>query len=82
MGLLVGDVIRHAAAVYRGTSPRRYGDGELTFADLDDSSNQVARALAAAGVGHRDRVAWWGETSLEAMPIFGALASSARPSCP
>ncbi len=26
------------------------------------------------GVGHADRVAWWGDTSLEALPIFFALA--------
>ena len=26
------------------------------------------------GVGHGDRVAWWGDTSLEAVPIFFALA--------
>jgi acyl-CoA synthetase (AMP-forming)/AMP-acid ligase II len=74
MGLLVGDVIRHAARVVPGRLAATMGDDELTFGDLDVESNRVARALAARGVGRGDRVAWWGETGLEAMPIFGALA--------
>ena len=50
------------------------GSGELTFAELDTGANQVAVALRNAGVGHRDRLAWWGDTSLDAMPIFAAAA--------
>jgi acyl-CoA synthetase (AMP-forming)/AMP-acid ligase II len=30
--------------------------------------------LAAQGVRAGDRVTWWGETSLDALPVFGALA--------
>ena len=74
MGLLVGDVVRHAARVTPSRLAATHGDEELTFAQLDARSNQVARALSRLGVKHRDRVAWWGETSLEAMPIFGACA--------
>lgn len=74
MPLLVGNVLAHAAR----TTPRRLaatlGEQELTFAELDARANQTARALAARGVGRGDRVAWWGDTSLEAMPIFGGLA--------
>jgi acyl-CoA synthetase (AMP-forming)/AMP-acid ligase II len=74
VGLLVGDVIRHAARIIPGNLAATAGDDELTFAELDAQANQVARALATLGVRHRDRVAWWGETSLEAMPIFAACA--------
>jgi fatty-acyl-CoA synthase len=74
MGLLVGDVVRHAASVTPNTLAATMGDEELTFAQLDGRANQVARALSALGVKHRDRVAWWGETSLEAMPLFTACA--------
>lgn len=74
MGLLVGDVLRHGARVVPRRLAATLGDDEVTFAELDARSNQVARALAARGVGYGDRVAWWGETSLAALPIFGALA--------
>ena len=74
MGLLVGDVIRHAARVTPKRLAATLGDEELTFAELDARANQVARALASMGIKHRDRVAWWGETSLEAMPLFSACA--------
>jgi fatty-acyl-CoA synthase len=74
MALLVGNVLRHAARY----TPRRLaatlGDDELTFGDLDDRTNRVAHALADMGVDHGDRVAWWGDTSLDALPVFFALA--------
>jgi fatty-acyl-CoA synthase len=74
MGLLIGDVIRHAARVAPNDLAATLGDEELTFGAIDRRANQVAHALAGLGVGHQDRVAWWSETTLEAMPIFAALA--------
>jgi acyl-CoA synthetase (AMP-forming)/AMP-acid ligase II len=74
MGLLVGDVLRHAARTTPGALAATMGDEQLTFAEVDAAANRMARALAAAGVAHGDRVAWWGETSLAAMPIFSACA--------
>ena len=82
MALLVGDIVRHAARVTPRLLAATQGDEALTFAELDAWSNQVARALAGAGVGHHDRVAWWGETSLEAMPIFSACAKLGAPFMP
>jgi acyl-CoA synthetase (AMP-forming)/AMP-acid ligase II len=74
MALLIGKVLRHAARY----TPRRLaatlGDSELTFGELDDRANRVVHTLAGMGVGRGDRVAWWGDTSLEALPIFFALA--------
>jgi acyl-CoA synthetase (AMP-forming)/AMP-acid ligase II len=73
-GLLIGDVIRRAARA----TPRRLaatlGDAELTFGALDEGSNRFAHALASVGVRGHDRVAWWGDTTLDVMPVFGALA--------
>jgi acyl-CoA synthetase (AMP-forming)/AMP-acid ligase II len=74
MGLLIGDVIRHAARVAPDDLAATLGDDEVTFLEVDQRSNQVARAFAGLGVAHQDRVAWWSETTLDAMPIFAGLA--------
>jgi len=72
--LLVGDILRHAASATPDRLAATLADDTLTFAEVDRRSNQAARAFVAAGIRRGDRVAWWGETSLDAMPIFGALA--------
>ena len=72
--LLVGDVVRHAARVTPRALAATFGDAELTFAELDARANRTAHVLAGMGVDHLDRLAWWGETSLEVMPIFAAVA--------
>jgi acyl-CoA synthetase (AMP-forming)/AMP-acid ligase II len=82
MGLFVGDVVRHAARVTPHKLAATLGDVELTFAELEAATNRVARSLVAVGVGHGDRVAWWGETSLEAMPLFAACAKLGAPFMP
>ena len=74
MSLLVGDVVRHAAAVTPAALGATLGDDEITFAALDAASNRVATALAADGVQSGDRVAWQGETSLDALALFFGLA--------
>jgi acyl-CoA synthetase (AMP-forming)/AMP-acid ligase II len=74
VGLLVGKVLRHAARVTPDAPAATLDDDALTFAELDAASNRAAHALRALGVGHRDRVAWWGETDLAVLPLFGALA--------
>jgi fatty-acyl-CoA synthase len=74
MALLVGDVVTHAARVTPRALAATFGDAELTFAELDERANRTGHAFSGLGVRHHDRVAWWGETSLEVMPIFAALA--------
>src|SRR4051794_41427250 len=50
-------------------------DWVVTFAQLDAASNRTARALRELGIGHRDRVIWWGDTTLAVLPVFGGLAT-------
>ncbi|MGI8797033.1 MAG: class I adenylate-forming enzyme family protein [Acidimicrobiia bacterium] len=74
MALLVGNVLRHAARAAPDRLAATLADEHLTFGELDGRANRVAHTLAARGVGPGDRVAWWGDTSLEALPVFFALA--------
>jgi fatty-acyl-CoA synthase len=74
MALLIGDLVRSAAAAAPATPAATLGDEALTFAELDARSDQVAHTLRGMGVRHGDRVVWWGETSLAALPVFAAVA--------
>ncbi len=74
MGLLVGNILRHAARVTPDAVAVTLDDRAVTFAQLDAASNRAARALRELGVGHGDRVVWWGDTNLAVPPVFGALA--------
>ena len=73
-GLLVGNVLRHAAQVTPHALAATLDDEELTFADLDAAANRTAHVLRDLGIRHGDRVAWWGETSLAVVELFAALA--------
>jgi fatty-acyl-CoA synthase len=74
VGLLVGNILRHAAQVAPDAIATTLDDHEVTFAQLDAASNRAARALRELGIGHGDRVVWWGDTGLAVPPVFGALA--------
>ena len=49
-------------------------DQSLTFAEIDRRANSVANGLLGLGVGRGDRVLWWADTTLDAVPLFSALA--------
>jgi len=74
VALLVGEILGNAARVDPSTVAATHGDDSLTFRALDVAANQVAHVLDGAGVRVADRLVWWGETSLGAIPVFGALA--------
>ena len=73
MGLLIGDVFRRAAAATpRG---RRCRSATTCSPSRRWTAGEHDRAgLRAKGVGQGHRVAWWGETTLDAVPLFAALA--------
>jgi acyl-CoA synthetase (AMP-forming)/AMP-acid ligase II len=74
VALLVGDVLRHAARYTPRRTAATLDDRRVSFGELDEQANRTAHALAGMGVAHGDRIAWWGDTSLEALAIFFALA--------
>src|SRR5207253_2634971 len=49
-------------------------DRSLTFGQIDSEANRIANALVGAGIGRGDRVLWWGDTDLDSVPVFAALA--------
>jgi len=50
------------------------GDRSFTYAELDRLGNQHAHALAAVGVGLRDRVVMWSFTDIDSVPMFVGLS--------
>jgi long-chain acyl-CoA synthetase len=69
----IADVIR-MHATERPDAVALVDHRSCTFGELDRRSNQVARALAAAGVGPQDRVAFIDKNGLEWFEITFALA--------
>lgn len=72
--LLVGDILELTARRAPGRPCATMGAATVTFGQVEERSSQLVRALAARGVGVGDRVAWWGDTSLDAIPLWFALA--------
>jgi len=72
--LLVSGILENAARVAPAAIAATLGDQTLTFAEIDVRANRIANALVGRGIRRGDRVLWWGETDLEAVPVFAALA--------
>lgn len=72
--LLVGDIFRGGAVAVPHRFAAALGERRLTYGELDRSANAHAEVLTAHGVGHGDRVVMWSATSLDAVPLFAALA--------
>jgi acyl-CoA synthetase (AMP-forming)/AMP-acid ligase II len=72
--LLIGDVCARAARVGPDVVAATLDDEALTFGEIDHRANEIANGLAGLGLGRGDRVLWWSDTALEAVPVFVALA--------
>ncbi|HSS09543.1 MAG TPA: AMP-binding protein [Acidimicrobiales bacterium] len=72
--LLVGNVFRRAAR----RTPNRFAASlagrSLTFLEVETVAARLAEVLHQRGVGPGDRVGWWGDTTIDAVPLFAALA--------
>jgi acyl-CoA synthetase (AMP-forming)/AMP-acid ligase II len=72
--LLIGDVFRSAASAVPHRVAAALGDAELSYAEIEESSNRAARALARSGIGSGDRIVVWSTTALDTVPVFAGAA--------
>jgi fatty-acyl-CoA synthase len=72
--LHIAEMLEHAARVAPSSVAVTLDDDALTFGEIDTAADRIANGLRDMAVGRGDRVLWWGETSLEAVPVFAALA--------
>jgi acyl-CoA synthetase (AMP-forming)/AMP-acid ligase II len=73
-GLRVADVVREHAAARPDHVAVRHRECELTYAELDDRSSRLARALLDAGVRAGSRVAYLDRTAPEILELLFATA--------
>ena len=71
--LLVSGILENAARVAPDAVAATLDDRALTFGQIDADANRIANALAGMGIDRGDRVLWWGDTALDAVPVFAAL---------
>jgi acyl-CoA synthetase (AMP-forming)/AMP-acid ligase II len=72
--LHIGDLVRTAAENVPRKVAATKTARQLTFAELENSTDQLVRALATRNVAYGDRVVWWGDTTLDAIALWFALA--------
>jgi long-chain acyl-CoA synthetase len=76
----IAGIVRTHAATRPEAIAYVLGDREVSFRELDARSSRVANALAGAGIGSQDRVAFLDKNSLEFFDVlFGAAKLSAVP---
>jgi acyl-CoA synthetase (AMP-forming)/AMP-acid ligase II len=81
-GLTIGSVFRNAARAVPDRPAAALGDQQLTFGEIDARADRMAHALAARGLRRGDRVLCWTGTTLDAIPLFAALARIGAVYCP
>jgi len=67
-------MLENAASVAPDAVAATLDDDSITFGALDRCANRIANGLRDLWIARGDRVLWWSDTSLEAVPVFAALA--------
>jgi fatty-acyl-CoA synthase len=81
-GLTIGSIFRNAARAVPDRPAAALGAHQLTFGEIDTRADQLAHVLAARGLRRGDRVLCWTGTTLDAIPLFAALARLGAVYCP
>jgi fatty-acyl-CoA synthase len=72
--LLIGEMLANAARVAPDAVAATLDDEQMTFGEIEEQAQRIAHGLRDLGIGRGDRVLWWSDTALEAVPVFAALA--------
>jgi fatty-acyl-CoA synthase len=72
--LLVGDIIDAAAARSPGSIAVVHDGRQLTFAEVAEGADRLAAVLLERGLGHGDRIVWWGYNTVDAVRLYFATA--------
>ncbi len=72
--LLLGDLLAVSAQRAPGRVAASLRGKTVTYSELEDACRQLTRTLAARRIRRGDRVAWWGDTTLDVIPLWFALA--------
>lgn len=72
--LCIGDIFRRNSEDVPHRCAASLGTSRLTYRELDEAGNRMARQLSEAGIGRGDRVVTWADTCLEVLPLFVGLA--------
>ncbi len=77
--LHIAEMLANAARVAPDAVAVTLDDDALTFGEIDAEANRIANGLRELWVGRGDRVLWWSDTSLEAVPgVRGARQDRCR----
>jgi len=72
--LLIGDIFTNAARAVPHRTAAALGGRSLTFGAVEERAGRLVRVLGDQGIGRGSRVAVWSRTTLDAVPLFAALA--------
>jgi long-chain acyl-CoA synthetase len=73
----VADIVRRAARERPDVVALRHGERDITYAELDARSNQLAHALLERGLGAESRVAYLGRSAPEVIELLCAVSKIA-----
>ena len=74
--LLLHDILRTTAARTPSRVAASYRGEVVTFGELAERAEHLAVVLAGRGVRRGDRVAWWGDTSIDAGALYYGAAQA------